>query len=108
MKIELDVIEKAIAIVFEQMKCRGLSSVELDSDFYWNIPIEHLYNVYSEPVELDIGQLTDDYETLKKNTEDDMLTHCSLKNVAAIMRFLSQYHSVNSEISTRDEKKDTF
>lgn len=102
MKVELDLIEKAIAIIFEQMKCRGLSSVELDCDFYWNIPTEHLYNVYCEPGELDIGQLTDDYDTLKKNLDDDILTFYNLKNVAAVMRFLSQYHAVNSEIDSGD------
>ncbi|RSB20965.1 hypothetical protein [Enterobacter cloacae] len=102
MKVELDLIEKAVVVIFNEMRSRGLSSVELDCDFYWNIPTEQLYNVYEKPNELDIGQITDDYDTLKKHLENDTLIYYNLKNAAAVMRFLSQYHAVNSEIDSGD------
>ncbi len=45
-----------------RLEAEGTTSVELDSDFYWNILPEHRYDRYDEPREFTMGQLTEDLE----------------------------------------------
>ena len=55
--------------LFLHLERSGYSSVELDSDYYWNIPKKLRYNPYEEPKELVLGQLTDDWDNLCKILE---------------------------------------
>lgn len=89
MKVDLDLLEKAVVSILSDMKQRGLDSVQLDADFYWNVPSEFIYDPYNEPSHLDIGQLEEDHETLRCAQEKDKLTGHNLKNISAIMRYLS-------------------
>lgn len=90
MQVDLSLLEKAVVTILGEMKRRGIDSIPLDADFYWNLPSEAIYDPYNEPNQLDIGQLTDDYETLKLAQETDRLIGYNLKNVSAIMRYLSE------------------
>ncbi|ROP60165.1 hypothetical protein EDF81_3001 [Enterobacter sp. BIGb0383] len=82
MQVDLDLLEAAIATIFSDMKQRGIDSVQLDSDFYWNVPFKCIYDPYNEPSQLDIGQLEEDYEALKHAQETDKLTGYNLKNIS--------------------------
>lgn len=90
MQVDLSLLEKAVSTIFSEMKRRGIDSVPLDADFYWNVPSESIYDPYNEPNQLDIGQLEDDYETLRLAQETDKLMGYNLKNVSAIIRYLSE------------------
>ncbi|MEX6177324.1 hypothetical protein AB6G03_10215 [Providencia hangzhouensis] len=57
MKIELSLLEEAIVAIFKEMKVQGMDNIDLDADFYWNVPSESIYDIYNEPTQLDIGQL---------------------------------------------------
>ncbi|EUD08673.1 hypothetical protein GKR59_07760 [Providencia alcalifaciens] len=89
MNINLNVLENAISSIFEEMKKNGIESVKLDSDFYWNVPSDALYDVYNEP-KLDVGQLEDDYDALLKAKGNEILVRYNLKNIAAILRYLAE------------------
>ncbi|MBS0926164.1 hypothetical protein JK188_16940 [Providencia sp. JGM181] len=89
MDINLNVLEDAIHSIFDEMKKNGIESVKLDSDFYWNVPSETLYDVYNEP-KLDIGQLEEDYGALLKAKENEILVRYNLKNISAILRYLAE------------------
>lgn len=89
MKVELDFLEKVVASIFREMKMRGIDGVQLDADFYWNVPSESIYDPYNEPGQLDIGQLEEDYETLRFAHKTDALIGYNLKNISPIMRYLS-------------------
>jgi hypothetical protein len=43
----------------------GVTSVEVEHDFYWSIPSQQLYNTEAEPSDLEVGQLVDDLEELR-------------------------------------------
>lgn len=90
MQVDLSLLEKAVSTIFSEMKRRGIDSVPLDADFYWNVPSESIYDPYNEPNQLDVGQLEDDYETLRLAQETDKLMGYNLKNVSAIIRYLSE------------------
>lgn len=93
MQIDLHLLEEIISKIFIEMKQRGIDSIALDADYYWNVPSASLYDPHCEPDKLDIGQLVDDYDILKLAYEKNSLVSYNLKNVAAIMRFLSEKYS---------------
>lgn len=64
----------------------------VDEDYYWDIPVNELYDVYNKPENLTIGQLTDDWSGLQELLLNEReviefhdLTHLSqiLKAIAA-------------------------
>jgi hypothetical protein len=63
---ELRVITEKL---FTHLENLGINSVEITEDYYWDIPEEQKYNILKEPKELDVGQLTDDWEFLLKVLE---------------------------------------
>lgn len=89
MEIDLDILESAVRKIFSDMRSRGINSVPLEADFYWNIPPEGLYDPYNMPAELDLGQLEEDYENLVQTKEKDLLIGYNLKNVSVLLRYLS-------------------
>jgi hypothetical protein len=46
-----------------------MGTVELPSDYYWDIPEGEKYNPYQKPSDLTLGQLTDDWSELNKVLE---------------------------------------
>jgi hypothetical protein len=44
--------------------------VELHEDMFWSIPPDALYDVYQQPPELTIGQLTESWDNLGKLMHD--------------------------------------
>ncbi|BCQ36913.1 hypothetical protein [Erwinia rhapontici] len=90
MEVDLNVLEGAVNKIFSEMRRKGLGSVSLDTDFYWNIPSEMLYDPYTEPTDLNIGQLEEDYENLVQMSNKNMLIGHNLKNIAVLLRYLSE------------------
>ncbi|MBP2153023.1 hypothetical protein [Erwinia rhapontici] len=90
MEVDLNVLEGAVNKIFSEMRRKGLGSVSLDTDFYWNIPSEMLYDPYTEPTDLNIGQLDEDYENLVQMSNKNMLIGHNLKNIAVLLRYLSE------------------
>ncbi|MBG5891592.1 hypothetical protein AB6F89_07265 [Providencia hangzhouensis] len=93
MKIELSLLEEAIVAIFKEMKVQGMDNIDLDADFYWNVPSESIYDIYNETTQLDIGQLEADYEMLCKAKENELLIKYNLKNISGILRYLSEKHA---------------
>lgn len=94
MKIKLNLLEEAVITIFNEMKEQGIDNIDLDSEFYWNVPSESIYDVYNEPTQLDIGQLEDDYAILYEATKKALLVRHNLKNIADILRYLAEKHSI--------------
>ncbi|MEN6372289.1 MAG: hypothetical protein ABFD64_09790 [Armatimonadota bacterium] len=66
--------------------------IDVPVDCYWNIPKAQKYNAYQEPSELDMGQLSDDWNELQKVLEKhfEPLTH-DFVPLAAILRALGEH-----------------
>ena len=76
MRVSVDVLRKATEIVYAHLvEELGLEHVEIDDEYYWELPDEYLYDVTREPApkEYEVGQLSYDFERLKEITEDPEL-----------------------------------
>lgn len=51
--------------LLSRLEQTGVSAIELEKDFYWNVPSEGLYDPYKSPPELTLGQLSDDLRELR-------------------------------------------
>ena len=65
MKIDLIKLRQVTEVIFSYLEQDNIKTIEINEDFYWNIKQEELYNPYVTPVQLDLGQLSDDWETLQ-------------------------------------------
>jgi hypothetical protein len=62
---EVDLVELRAAVdrLFDHLiKTRGVRTVALETPYYWEVPAADRYNVESEPAELEVGNLVDDWE----------------------------------------------
>ena len=66
MKINIDELEDCLSQLLSKLKeSKGLN-IELTNDFYWDIHSDELYNPYVQPKELSLGQLSDDWQEIKR------------------------------------------
>jgi len=65
MEIEISKLRAIFEKLMSHLEKRS-RSVIVDEDFYWVIPKEFKYDVYKEPTEFGIGQLTDDWQEMEK------------------------------------------
>lgn len=66
MRINVSELRAISAQLFSHLEESGRDSVEIPSDYYWDISKENRYNPYEEPTNFDLGQLTDDWAELQK------------------------------------------
>lgn len=89
MNIELDRIEKFFNLIIKELKGNGIDNIPLDYDFYWNIPSDLLYDLYNEPKELDMGQLSEDYQFLSYSINQDIVTSSNLRKLSSLLRYIA-------------------
>lgn len=91
MEINLDDLQKICDRLFQYTRARGVDSVTLEVDYYWNIPQEERYNPYKQPSELDLGQLSDDWNELQKiiQSQEELLGY-SFVWLSTIMRAIGE------------------
>ena len=66
MKVTTEEMRRAANILIDHLENLGEREIVIDDDFYWNIPETEMYNPYERPVNLDMGQLSDDLEEIRK------------------------------------------
>ena len=66
MILDVDTLEKATQKLFSHLREKGISEVELKSDFYWEVSKDQRYDPYNDPTEKSLGQLSDDWEEVQK------------------------------------------
>ncbi|EDF8720540.1 hypothetical protein MKU92_004784 [Salmonella enterica] len=88
MELDLDLLEEIVVNMFTKMKIQGITS--LDADYYWDVPSKDIYNVYDEPEQLDIGQLSEDYEFLCNAYKGGYLVQHNFNKIASLLRYLSE------------------
>lgn len=65
LQIQVSEIEKALARLLETLREREGDVVELpETDYYWAIPPEEMYDPFNKPKALTLGQLSDDLQEL--------------------------------------------
>ncbi|OCA78248.1 hypothetical protein BBH99_09075 [Chryseobacterium contaminans] len=59
-------IKRLIEVLINELdKLNDSASFDFDSDLYWNITDDELYNPHKDPAELTMGSLVEDWEFYK-------------------------------------------
>ncbi len=68
MEIDISVLRTTVDKLFEHLTEVNIEQLEIPYDYYWPIPKEEEYDVYTKPdlEALTIGQLSDDWRELNK------------------------------------------
>jgi hypothetical protein len=70
MDIKVSQLRTATERLLAHLESKG-DTVNVEADFYWNIPAPARYNPYEEPKELTLGQLSDDWGELSRIAEGE-------------------------------------
>lgn len=85
--IPVETLRRAAGILLDRLEAASGGSVALDKDMFWAIPSEHRSNVYSEPTEFTVGQLSESLRNVHRIVEDpDSATAFALVWLADLMR----------------------
>lgn len=63
-------LREAFDVLMRQVEERHGSTIEVDADYFWSIPPDEIYNVYDQPSELTIGQLTESLDNIRSVAAD--------------------------------------
>ena len=66
MKVNVDKREITTKIILEYTKTLNGKELSVDEDYYWWIPSELRYDFHTEPSEHIVGQLSDDWENIRR------------------------------------------
>jgi hypothetical protein len=70
MTITVADLRRITQVLLAEVASKGLA-VEIDSDFYWDVPSEARYDNYNEPTSLVVGQLTENWDELRRILSGD-------------------------------------
>lgn len=71
MEITLAELRAAFEKVIRHLEDTDRSIFRAEVDFYWDIPMDQRYDVYSEPVELTVGQISEEITDVKRITAEN-------------------------------------
>ena len=91
MRVEFKILEEVLPIIFQHLNELDIKEIDLDKDFYWNIPEDKKYTPYEQPTDFDLGQLTEDFKELLaiQNKKSPPSGH-ALIALAALLRFIGE------------------
>lgn len=70
----MNVSLRDLQLVIDQLlvsAARETQTIDIDVDFYWDVPVELRYDPYVKPEQMSLGQLSDDWSELQKIHEGD-------------------------------------
>ena len=89
MKIEIEELRKITNLIFDHIRDDiNVSEINLDKDFYWDIDDDKIYDMESKPVEVDVGQLHDDWEFLSKIDNKEEAVSLMFVHLAPLLRYI--------------------
>ncbi len=89
MRVPVSLLRRACSLVFDHLESSGCAEIEIDEDYYWNIPDDRLYKVYEEPTGFTAGQLSWDVENVERVVAGDRpVIAYNLVWLASILRFV--------------------
>lgn len=63
-------LREVFDVLIRHVEERHGSTIEVDADYFWSIPPDEIYNVYDQPTELTIGQLTESLDNIRSVAAD--------------------------------------
>lgn len=71
-EIPIEMLREAADLLLSHLEAAGGPVIAVEEDMFWAIPVEHRNNVYAEPTEFTIGQLTESLENLRPMAENSI------------------------------------
>ena len=71
MDITLSELKAVFMKEVDHLEEMGYEKIEIPVDYYWNIPQDVRYDPYKKPENLDLGQLSDDWQELQKTIREE-------------------------------------
>lgn len=94
-QIRIDDLQKAIILLLSNFKTNIGEVIEIENDFYWDIPSKDLYNPYEEPKQFTLGQLSDDINEVQRlANEPSSVISYDLKRISNIIKAMSIENSI--------------
>ncbi len=90
MEVRISELRDIWEAAFSYLEENNMSSVMLDVDYYWHIPLEECYNPYEKPQDMTLGQLSDDLINLRSMVKRDELIAYSLVWLSAVTRAVGE------------------
>ena len=66
MKLSTDELRRLTLMLLAHVEADSSQAVEVEDDFYWDVPAEARYDAYVEPKTHTVGQLSDDWGELQR------------------------------------------
>jgi hypothetical protein len=89
MTISLTDLKQIADVVLSSLQQSNETNIEINVDFYWDIPDEDIYNPYKNPENLTLGQLSFDLEELSRLLHANEVVTYDLKRLSNVFRLLS-------------------
>ncbi len=70
MKVSLADIRAISSLLYDYLEQSGRQEFEIEEDYYWEIPEEHMYDPANDPKDFTLGQLSFDWDDLKSMLKD--------------------------------------
>lgn len=70
--VNTDELRDALHVLLVHLERNGNKTIEIPWDYYWQIPREYLYDSADQPPELDLGQLSSDWEEVQRIGSGEM------------------------------------
>ena len=88
-------LREALDAILRNLEEHGISEIELQDDYYWDVPQDERYGIREQPAQLDVGQLTDDVNELKRIVRGDSPPYgLGLIWLASVLRRIGELSSV--------------
>jgi len=71
MKVSTEAMQRAALMLLRHLDESGQKEFEIAEDFYWDVPADKRYDPYSEPTQLTVGQLSDDWTEIERITSGE-------------------------------------
>ena len=65
MKVTVSEVRRVTELLCRHLEETGRDEIDVSEDYYWMIPKEEVYDPERDPNELDLGQLSDDWNELQ-------------------------------------------
>jgi hypothetical protein len=63
--IQIPRLRRAFELIADHLAESEGTALSLGNDYFWAIPADELYNVYSRPTEMSIGQLSESWQHIE-------------------------------------------
>ena len=92
-EIDIEKLRQVTNAIFDHLSKMGIKEVAVgkDTDYYWEVPNDHLHKVRETQPQLDIGRLSDDLEFLSPILKDEkQAVSLMFIHLAPLLRYVGE------------------